>query len=100
MSKTRRTYDLEFKRNAIRLVDENGRSVSDVAESLGINRDLIHRWRREIRALGDISFPGHGRQALTDEQRRIKKLEKQLKNVVEERDILKKALAIFRKAPK
>ena len=100
MSNTRRRYDLEFKRNAVRLVEENGRSVSEVAESLGISRDLIHRWRREMLAQGDIAFPGHGRQAITDDQRRIKELEIQLKDVVEERNIKKKALAIFSKAPK
>ena len=100
MSTTRRTYDPEFKRNAVMLVEESGRKVSDVAESLGIRADLIHRWRREMIKQGQIAFPGRGNQALTDEQRRIKELEKQLRDAETERDILKKALAIFSKAPK
>ena len=41
-----------------------------------------------------LSFPGHGKQGLTEEQRRIKELEKKLRDVEQERDILKKSLAI------
>ncbi|GFM38032.1 transposase [Desulfovibrio psychrotolerans] len=99
MSNTRRIYDAEFKRNAVMLAEEPGRTVADVAESLGIGPDLIYRWGREMRGQGLIAFPGHGKPALTDEQRRIKELEKKLRDAEIERDILKKALAIFSKAP-
>jgi transposase-like protein len=47
-----------------------------------------------------VAFSGRGNPALTDEQRRIRELEKKLKNAELERDILKKALAIFSSAPK
>lgn len=100
MSRNRRTYDAEFKRNAVRMVEESGRAVSEVAQSLGVGVDLIYRWRREMLGQGHIAFPGQGKEALTDEQRRIRELEKQLKNAELDRDILKKALAIFSKAPK
>lgn len=63
MSKTRRTYDAEFKRNAVMLVEESGRTVADVAESLGIGRDIIYRWRREIEKQGQTAFPGQGKEA-------------------------------------
>ncbi len=49
---------------------------------------------------GQIAFPGQGKQGLTDEQGRIRELEKQLKDAELDRDILKKALAIFSRAPK
>ncbi len=100
MSKNRRTYDAEFKRDAVRLVEESGRSVSEVAESLGIGVDLIYRWRRELRRQEHVAFPGQGKQALTDGQRRLRELEKKLRDAELDRDILKKALAIFSKAPK
>ncbi len=61
---------------------------------------MLHRWRLQMRKQGQIAFSGHGNQALTDDQRRIKDLERQLKDAEMERDILKKALAIFSKAPK
>jgi transposase-like protein len=100
MSKTRRTYDAEFKRNAVLMVEESGRTATDVAESLGIGVDLIYRWRREMQQNGHIAFPGQGNESLTEEQQRIKDLEKKLKDAELDRDILKKALAIFSKARK
>lgn len=98
----RRKYDQDFKRNAVLLAAEPGRTVADVAEKLGINKDLLYRWRREYynNGHGKYAFPGHGREALTAEQKRIRELEKQLKKTEMERDILKKAMAIFSRAPK
>ena len=43
----RRKYDSDFKRQAVRLAEEPGRSVGEVAESLGLAKDLLYRWRRE-----------------------------------------------------
>jgi len=96
----RRKYDPDFKRNAVRLTEEPGRTVAGVAENLGISKDLLYRWRRERRYNNEIAFPGNGREALTSEQQKIKELEKQLKNAEMERDILKKAMAIFSRTPK
>jgi transposase-like protein len=101
MSVQRRKYDQDFKRNAVLLAAEPGRSVSSVADNLGINPDLLYRWRREYhQGQGRYAFPGNGREALTEEQRRIRELEKQLKETAMERDILKKAMAIFSRASK
>ena len=44
----RRKYDSDFKRNAVLLSEEPGRTVSEVAENLGVNRELIYRWRRTL----------------------------------------------------
>jgi len=96
----RRKYDPEFKRNAVRLTEEPGRTVPEVAEKLGINSDLIYRWRRQQLDNGELAFPGHGKMALTQEQKRIRELEKKLKDTEMERDILKKAMAIFSRTSK
>ncbi len=96
----RRKYDPEFKRNAVLLSEEPGRSVKDVAESLGIHPDLIYQWRKKLQQQGDIAFPGHGKPALTEDQKRIVELEKKLKDAEMERDILKKAMAIFSRTSK
>lgn len=45
----RRRHDLDFKRNAVQLTDERERSVKDVADNLGISKDLLYKWRRELR---------------------------------------------------
>ena len=96
----RRKYDPDFKRNAVRLTEEPDRTVADVAENLGISKDLLYRWRRAQRDNQELAFPGNGREALTLEQRKIRELEKKLKNAEMERDILKKAMAIFSRASK
>ena len=99
--KRRRKYDRDFKRNAVLLCAEPGRSVAEVAENLGISKDLLYRWRREYHlSNGKLAFPGNGVEALTDEQKRIRALEKKLRETEMERDILKKAMAIFSRAPK
>lgn len=91
----RRKYDSDFKRNAVLLANEPGRSVSEVAEKLGINGDLIYQWRKALNKKRILAFPGKGVEALTEEQKRIRDLEKKLKDTEMERDILKKAMAIF-----
>jgi transposase-like protein len=91
----RRKYDSEFKKNAVLLTIESGKTVSEVADNLGINKDLIYQWKKKLIKKGDLAFPGNGIQSLTPDQQRVKDLEKQLKDVVMERDILKKAMAIF-----
>ena len=101
MSSKRRKYDRDFKRNAVLLCSEPGRSVPEVAENLGIAKDLLYRWRREYHnSNGKPVFTGNGVESLTEDQKRIRELEKQLKDTQMERDILKKAMAIFAKAPK
>ena len=86
----RRKYDPEFKRNAVQLTEEPGRTVAEVAENLGITKDNLYRWRRQQRTNGHRAFPGSGREALTEPQKRIRELEKKLKDAEMERDILKK----------
>ena len=96
----RRKYDLEFKRNAVLMTMEMDRSVKEVAADLGIAADLLSRWRREYAARQELAFPGNGKEALSEEERRIRELEKRLRDVEVERDILKKAMAIFSRASK
>jgi transposase-like protein len=100
MSVQRRKYDPDFKRNAVRLAEEPGRTVIEVAENLGISKDLLYKWRYELRLREGLAFPGHGREGLTEQEKRIKELEKKLRDAEMERDILKKAMAIFSRAPR
>ena len=91
-TRVRRNFTLEFKRDAVRLL-RGGRSVTDVAQSLGIARSLLQRWRGQIDSSADEAFPGRGKQ--TGDQEELRKLKQKLRDVTEERDILKKALAYF-----
>ena len=100
-SNPRRKFDQDFKRNAVLLCAEPGRSVVEVAQNLGIGKDLLYRWRREYhRANGQYVFPGNGVEALTPDQKQIRELKKKLRDTEMERDILKKAMAIFSRTSK
>ena len=94
----RRKYDSEFKIEAVRLVTENGKPVAEVARNPGIHENLIHNWKKKFEEDPPFAFPGKGRLKPADEE--LRKLKRQLADVTEERDILKKALAIFSKDPK
>lgn len=100
MKLERRKYDSDFKRNAVRLSEEPGRTATEVAEHLGITKDLLYRWRREHRNREAHAFSGYGRELMSPQEQRIRELEKKLKDAEMERDILKKAMAIFSRAPK
>lgn len=95
MGRSRRKHSAEFKRDAVRLTHEPGRTVGEVATSLGIDRSLLQRWKAEIDAHGASAFPGNGRTKASDEE--VIQLRKALSRAEQERDILKKALAYFAK---
>lgn len=94
----RRRYDREFKVDAVRLSREPGRTVAGVARDLGISTNMLHRWRLQFSQDEGSAFPGKGRQSA--EQDELRRLRRQLTDVTEERDILKKALAVFSRRPK
>ena len=95
MGENHRYFSREFKRDAVQLVTEKGMSVGKVARELDIHPNLLHGWRRRYLAQGDKAFVGRGR--VRPEEAEIKGLRKKLEKVKEERDILKKALAVFSK---
>ena len=97
-SKGHRKFDRQFKEEAVRLVTEGGRSVTDVANGLGIHENLLHTWKRKHKEDPACSFPGKGHLKPQDEE--LKRLQKENANLKEDREILKKALAIFSKHPK
>ena len=95
--KQRRTYDSDFKREAIRLVLEDGIKAAEVERNLGVGSNIVSRWVREAREDLEYAFPGKGRMKPPDEE--LRKLKRELERVKRERDILKKAVAIFSTEP-
>ncbi len=95
MGEKHRHFSREFKRDAVQLVTEKGMPVGKVARELDIHPNLLHLWRRRFLAEGNKAFLGRGR--ITPEVAEIRGLRKQLEKVRQERDILKKALAVFSK---
>ncbi len=95
MKNNRREFSEEFKRNAVQLVVEKGIPVRKVAHDLDVHPNLIHQWRRLYQADGDKAFAGKG--TVKPESAEIRRLQKELEEIKEERDILKKALGVFSK---
>ena len=88
---SRRTYDKQFKIDAVKMVKPGEKSASEVGRNLGISPDLVARWKREFEEEEKKAFTGHGNPR-DEEITRLKKENAELKM---ERDILKKAMAIF-----
>ena len=78
----RRKYDEDFKRSALKMID-NGQSVRSVSQSLGVSENQLHKWKREIK------------RTKPETEKEIAELRARLRQVEMERDILKKALCIF-----
>lgn len=93
--KGRGSYSREFKEDAVRLVTDKGVSVSQVALDLGIHENTIYKWIRQYSADPAGAFPGKGRLKPQDEE--FRRLQRENEVLREEREILKKALAIFSK---
>ena len=93
MTRQKRTYTAEFKREAIQLWKNSGRSAADIEAELGITHGILSKWKAREGKNGKAAFPGHGRQ--TPEQEEIRRLEREVVQLRQERDILKKAVAIF-----
>jgi len=94
----RKYYDREFKVNAVRLALERKRPLAEIARELGINENMLWRWKKELSKEPEQAFPGKGH--LCDKDEEIRQLQKELVDTREERDILKKVVAIFSKHPK
>lgn len=93
MAKKRKTYSREFKVETVKLITERGENVSQVALDMGIHENTLYKWIRELSAKPEEAFPGKGHMASeAEELHRLKKENERLKM---ERDILKKAMAIF-----
>ena len=97
MVKKRRQFTKEFKVEAVRLVLEEGRPISEVARELGIGENLLSRWKAKYEA-GKID-PCSGKGRLRPEDEELRQLRRENKRIRMERDILKKAVAIFSGEP-
>ena len=90
---TRQVYTAEFKREAVRLVTHQGYGVREAAHNLGINTNMLGRWKRQAEAQENGARADNGR--LSREQEELERLRKANKRLRMERDILKKTVSFF-----
>jgi transposase len=75
------------------MVAEGDRPVAAIARDLGIHPNVLYKWRDQLEADPEHAFPGKGKLKPEDEE--LRRLRREVENLKEERDILKKALAVF-----
>lgn len=93
MPRQQRTYTKEFKEEAVALVQTSGKSMSQIARELGISDSVLSHWCQQAKKQGAEAFPGSGHQTAQEEE--IRRLRRELALAQQERDILKKTIAIF-----
>ena len=96
MSKNR-TYTNEFKIEAVRLLTEEGYSVRQAAESLGVSQNALRTWKMRLENAEDKTYSGKEKILSFDGQ--LKRLQAENRRLRMERDILKKATAFFANDP-
>jgi transposase len=92
MSNIKRSYPESFKLEAIALLESSDKSAAAVERELGITPGLLSRWRRNQKEGSRLT---NGNRPEADESKRIRELERENAILRQEREILKKAVAIF-----
>lgn len=93
-----KNYTAEFKLEAVKRFNNSDKTIKQVAEELGINSNTLNNWIRRFRQNAECPFPGSGR--LSPEDEKLRKLEKENRDLKEEIEILKKAAVYFAKNQK
>ena len=91
--RTRSTFTPEFKLEAAQLVVDKGYSIREAAEAMNVGKSSMDKWVRQLR--GERNGVPSKATPLTPDQLKIRELEKRIKRIEEEKEILKKATALL-----
>jgi transposase len=90
---TKKRYSEEFKRDAIRLQETSGKSVSEIERELGLSHNLLRQWKKRYQVNGTSNELE--RSAVEQLRTELRQAQRELEIVRQERDILKKTIRIF-----
>ena len=93
---TRKRYSKDFKLEAVRMLEAGDRTGQQVEHDLGIGNGQVYKWRKELTASGERAFPGNG----TPRDEELVRLRKEVASLREDREILRKVVAMFSKPSK
>ncbi len=96
MEKSRGKYTKKFKEDAVDMLETTDKTGHQIEADLGIGSGQVYRWRKELREHGQQAFPGNGR----SRDQELAELRKEIAILRQERDVLKKVVAIFSRTPK
>jgi transposase len=94
MKQTRRRFSREFKLEAVRQL-EAGNRLADVTRALGIDAQVLRRWKDQVAIDPETAFPGNGR--APGDEAELQRLRREVTQLRAERDFLKKVAAFFAK---
>ncbi|MDP2742379.1 MAG: transposase [Hydrogenophaga sp.] len=97
MTRTRRSFTDEFKREVVKLCKQPGATITHIAKDLGIEPSVLRRWVTQER--GGVLDLRPNRPLRSEAASEVERLQRELRRVTTERDILKKALGYFAKDP-
>ena len=91
--KRRPNFSPEFKLESAKLVVDQNYSIREAAEAVNVGKSTVDKWVRQLRdeRNGTSIMPN----ALTPDQRKIQELERRIKRIETEKEILKKATALL-----
>lgn len=95
METGKNVFTPEFKQETLDLIARSGKPLAQVARDLGLSENTVQGWKQQMMKHGKDAFPGSGHQAPQDEE--LHRLRRENIILQQERDILKKAIAIFSK---
>lgn len=95
---TKKHYTREYKHEVLELLKASGKSKAQLERDLGLYPGQIKAWQQALAQDGEQAFPGAGHQTEADAE--VRRRRRELAIAQQERDILKKALAIFTPSPK
>ncbi len=92
---TRKAFSPEFKHEAVRLLEREDKPSAQLARELGVRRNQLYKWQKEVHAYGKEAFPGHGKRVASKQVNETSVLKAELTKLREENEILKKAALYF-----
>lgn len=95
---SKKQYTREYKVDVLEMLRTSGKRKAELERDLGLYPGQIKTWQNALARDGQQAFPGTGHQ--TDQEAEVRRLRSELDIVRQERDILKKAVAIFTHPPK
>jgi len=93
--KKRKVFSREYKLEATRMLEEGRKPAADLARELGIRRNQLYKWKETMDREGGNAFPGSGRRSTGRSETKNTRLRRELAQVKQENEILKKATAFF-----
>lgn len=90
----RKSYTEEFKREAVRLAKERG-NIRAAARDLGLSANTVQNWKKQLELTPENAFPGNG----NPRDKETAQMQRELRRLKEENEILKKAVGIFTVRP-